>query len=138
MLGRTAQDSHLNSHTAPKLCNTTHHSSTLLNFCLAGIALSILDVAQPCYNRRYWLTGCETPSHLLRIQTHVRFKRTLIYYDTDTQSSNFWGNPLCQTTKRHLTVKGLKTMKNDKSTNEKLFCFSSHFYPFNCRLSVVL
>ena len=25
------------------------------------------------------------------IQTHQRFKRTLIYYDTDTQSANFQG-----------------------------------------------
>ena len=28
-----------------------------------------------------------------------RFKRTLIYYDTDTQYANFRGNPLRQTTK---------------------------------------
>ena len=34
--------------------------------------------------------------------THKRFKRTLIYYDIDTQSANFWGNPLRQATKRHL------------------------------------
>ena len=30
----------------------------------------------------------------------------LIYYDTDTQSANLWGNPLCQA-----TVKWLKTMR---------------------------
>ena len=34
--------------------------------------------------------------------THERFKRMLIYYDTDTQSANYGGNPLCQATKRHL------------------------------------
>ena len=79
--------------------NTTHHSSTLLNFCLAGTALRILDIAQPCYNRTYCLTGCETPSHFLRIRTHEMFIRTLIYYDTDIHSSNFCGNPLCQATK---------------------------------------
>ena len=32
---------------------------------------------------------------------------------TDTQFANFRGNPLCQATKRHLTVKWLKTMKNE-------------------------
>ena len=26
----------------------------------------------------------------------------LIYYDTDTQSVNFQGNPLCEATKQHL------------------------------------
>ena len=30
------------------------------------------------------------------------FKRTLIYFDTDTQSATFQCNPLCQATKRHL------------------------------------
>ena len=28
-----------------------------------------------------------------------RFKRTLIYFDKDTQYANFRGNPLCQATK---------------------------------------
>ena len=31
-----------------------------------------------------------------------RFKRPLIYFDTDTQYANFPGNPLCQATKRRL------------------------------------
>ena len=31
-----------------------------------------------------------------------RFKRTLIYFNTDTQDANFGGNPLCQAPKRHL------------------------------------
>ena len=31
-----------------------------------------------------------------------RFKRTLIYFNTDTQYANFRGNPLYQATKRHL------------------------------------
>ena len=44
------------------------------------------------------------------------FKRTLIYYYTDTQYANLRGNPLRQATKRHLTVKRLKTMKNEKET----------------------
>ena len=42
-----------------------------------------------------------------KIQTE-RFKRTLIYFDTDTQYANFWRNALCQATKRHLTDKRLK------------------------------
>ena len=36
----------------------------------------------------------------------------LIDYVTDAQSANFRGNPLCQAIK-HLTVKRLKTMKNE-------------------------
>ena len=32
-----------------------------------------------------------------------RFKRTLIYFNTDTQYANFRGNPLYQATKRHLS-----------------------------------
>jgi len=31
-----------------------------------------------------------------------RFKRTLIYLDTDTQYAKPQGNPLCQAAKRHL------------------------------------
>ena len=31
-----------------------------------------------------------------------RFKRTLIYFNTDTQYAHFRGNPLYQATKRHL------------------------------------
>ena len=31
----------------------------------------------------------------------ARFKRTLIYFNTDTQYANFRGNPLYQATKRH-------------------------------------
>ncbi|MCB4784616.1 MAG: hypothetical protein LGB69_08545 [Sulfurovum sp.] len=30
------------------------------------------------------------------------FKQTLIYFNTDTQYAQFWGNPLHQATKRHL------------------------------------
>ena len=35
----------------------------------------------------------------LNTQTHKKYKRTLIYYDTDTQSANFRANPLRQATK---------------------------------------
>ena len=35
-----------------------------------------------------------------KVQTHKRFKRTLIYLDTNTQSANFRGNPLCQAQKK--------------------------------------
>ena len=45
---------------------------------------------------------------LKKIQTRKRFKRVLIYYDTDTQRASFLVNPLHQATKRHLTVKRLK------------------------------
>ena len=43
-----------------------------------------------------------TASVLQQDPSTNRFKRTLIYFDTDTQYANFWGNPLCQATKRHL------------------------------------
>ena len=43
-----------------------------------------------------------------------RFKRMLIYFNTDTQYANFRGNPLYQATKRHLTNKRLKTMRNER------------------------
>ena len=38
----------------------------------------------------------------LSLSPSQRFKRTLTYFDTDRQYANFWGNPLCQATKRHL------------------------------------
>ena len=62
------------------------------------------------FTKSLWLRGQFIST---KIQTYKRFKRTLIYYDTDTQSANVRGNPLCQATKRHLTVKRLKTMKNE-------------------------
>ena len=34
-----------------------------------------------------------------------RYKRTLIYFDTDTQYAHFRGNSLYQATKRHLNIK---------------------------------
>ena len=40
----------------------------------------------------------------------------LIYYDMDEQYANIQGNPLCQATNRHLTVKMLKVMKNEGKT----------------------
>ena len=43
-----------------------------------------------------------TASVLKQDPNTKRFKRTLIYYDTDTQSTNFRGNPLRQATRRHL------------------------------------
>ena len=45
------------------------------------------------------------------------FKRTLIYYDPDTQSANFRGNPLRQATKGHLN--NSSTVKNDEKWDEK-------------------
>ena len=41
---------------------------------------------------------------LLYDRNTKKLKRTLIYYDMDTQYANFRGNPLRQATKRHLTV----------------------------------
>jgi len=104
-----------------------------------------------------------TGSVLKQDPKRKRFKRTPIYYDTDTQYAIFRGN-LSQATKRHLTVKWSKTMKNDKEAylflvdllslvqyledcsnwqqiNQKKICFFLIFplsWPFNCCLSVVL
>ena len=61
-------------------------------------------------------------------QTHKRFKRTLIYYDTDTQSANFWGNPLRQATKQHVAVKRLKTMNNQKRKEITSFLVDFSFF----------
>ena len=54
-----------------------------------------------------------------------RFKRTLIYFNTDTQYTNFRGNPFYQATKRHLTDKQSKTMKNER---KRLILFWFGFY----------
>ena len=40
-----------------------------------------------------------------KTQTHKRFKRTLIYSDTNPHSAHFRGNPLCQAAEWHLTIK---------------------------------
>ena len=59
-------------------------------------------------------TGTETKNKKMdKIQTRKRFKRTLIHHDTGGQSAHFRGDPLRQATKRHLTVRRLKTMKNE-------------------------
>ena len=53
-----------------------------------------------------------TASVLKQDPNTERFKRTLIYFDTDTQYANFQGNPLRQATKWHLNNKQM--VKNDK------------------------
>ena len=48
-------------------------------------------------------TDTETKNKKMdKIQTRKRFKRTLIYHDTEGQSAHFRGDPLRQATKRHL------------------------------------
>ena len=54
-----------------------------------------------------------------------RFKKTFIYFSTDTQCAHFQGNPLYQATKRHLTNKRSKTMKNE---SKRLILFWFSFY----------
>ena len=50
----------------------------------------------------------------LREPNTKSFKRTLIYYDTDTQSANFRGNPFDKLQNdAYTTVKRLKKMKNE-------------------------
>ena len=38
----------------------------------------------------------------MEMQTHKRFKRTLLIRKKKRQFANFQGNPLCQATKQHL------------------------------------
>ena len=45
-------------------------------------------------------TSVPTTGQCLKIQTQKRFKRTLIYFNMDTQYAHFRGNPLYQATKR--------------------------------------
>ena len=59
-------------------------------------------ISLACLMRVHWLRSSIYQLEQTMIQTHKRFKRTLVYYVTDTQSANFRGNPLCQATKRHL------------------------------------
>ena len=54
------------------------------------------------------------------IQTHKRFKRTLIYYNRDTQSANVRGNPLRQATKRYLN--NSETVKKRRKKRWIIFC----------------
>ena len=57
-----------------------------------------------------------------------RFKRTLTYFNTDTQCANFQGNPLYQATKQHLNSdKQPKTIKYE--TWKKETCFGLVFTP---------
>ena len=46
-----------------------------------------------------------TSKYNLQDSNTERFKRTLIYYDTDTQYANYRGNPLRQTKKTTLKQK---------------------------------
>ena len=64
-------------------------------------------------------------------------KRTLIYFNTDTQYAKFRENPLYQATKRHLkkTDKRSKTVTNERKKKTVLFWFS--FYSFFCAWKIV-
>ena len=69
---------------------------------------------------------------------HTKVKRTLIYYDTVTQSANYCGKPLRQATKRHvnnsLTVKINHEKEVKKRGAKKLFFsfFSFLFFWLSC------
>ena len=53
-----------------------------------------------------------TASVLKQDKNTKRFKRTLIYFDTDAQYANCRGNSLCQAAKRYLNKR--ETDKNDE------------------------
>ena len=48
---------------------------------------------------------------------HIKIQCLFIDIELDTQTANFWGNPLHRPTKRCVTVKRLKMMKNEKGNN---------------------
>ena len=86
--------------------------------------------------RADWLVAACHSNHgdsLTEIETgHKRFKRTLIYLDTNTQSANFRGNPLYQATNTTLKKKqlnGEKTMK-DEMRSETTYLFWLSFVVF--------
>ena len=54
-----------------------------------------------------------------KVQTHKRFKRTLIYLDTNTHSANFRGNPLCQATEEGEATKNKIKQKSSKKKENK-------------------
>ena len=65
------------------------------------------------------------------------FQRTLIYYDTDTESANFRGNSLCQATKWHLNNSLM--VKNNEKLDEKgnnLFCLKKNDLKQECLLAL--
>ena len=59
-----------------------------------------------------------TASVLKQDQSTKRFKRTLIYFNTDTQCAHFWGQPLYQ-----LSHKTLKTKKETYFASHLLACY---------------
>jgi len=73
--------------------------------------------------RADWLVAACHSNHggsLTEIETgHKRFKRTLIYLDTNTQSANFRGNPLCQATEEGEATKKLNKTKKLEEEREK-------------------
>ena len=64
------------------------------------------------FKKRVEIRVAELILHGDKIQNTKRFKRTLVYFDTNTQYAHFRGNALCQATKWHLADKRLETMKN--------------------------
>ena len=60
-----------------------------------------------------------TASVLKQDPNAKRFKRTLVYFNTDTQYANSRGNPLYQATKRHLNNR--QTEKNDEKKKKKTY-----------------
>ena len=68
-----------------------------------------------------------------KIQTHKRFKRTLIYYDIDNMMKIFRKIPLFRPQNdTQTTVKRLKTMKNDTKGELTIFCCCVQCLPEEC------
>ena len=66
---------------------------TTLQSCVTNCFVS----RQDSRNSSYITSVTNTLFYIFSIQTHKRFKRTLIYYDLDLHSANFRGSPLRQT-----------------------------------------
>ena len=72
-----------------------------------GTFISMVKPAGDLFSSSFKLKNKNKFIYFLILQTHKRFKRTLIYYDIDTQSANFRVNPLRgrQATKRRHRLK---------------------------------
>ena len=76
---------------------------------LGKIRIPVSTILYASFNEQNSLVTVISSHTTLRVfeplnhgQNTKRFKPTLIFSDTDTQYANFRGNPLCQTSKRHL------------------------------------
>ena len=103
----TRTHTHTHTHVQPKQTVTMHVlplktlSRRKMSSLLPGPTITC-DVSKARSSYLAWNLTIPWRSSGKPAQRRNGFKRTLIYYDTDTQSANLRGNPLRQATKLHL------------------------------------